>query len=97
MTIGAGVSYDDFQAALDARVPVPRRVLAPHRRLAGARHGHDRRQHRQRLADRRHAPALIALGATVTLRKGAARRTLPLEAFFIAYGKQDRAPGEFVE
>ena len=36
-------------------------------------------------------PALIALGATVTLRKGAARRTLPLEAFFIAYGKQDRA------
>ena len=42
-------------------------------------------------------PALIALGATVTLRKGAARRTLPLEDFFIAYGKQDRQPGEFVE
>ncbi len=42
-------------------------------------------------------PALIALGATVTLRKGAARRTVPLEAFFIAYGKQDREPGEFVE
>ena len=37
------------------------------------------------------------MGATVTLRKGAARRTLPLEAFFIAYGKQDREPGEFVE
>ena len=30
--------------------------------------------------------ALIALGATVMLRKGAARRTLPLEAFFIDYG-----------
>src|SRR5208283_4706037 len=42
------------------------------------------------------APALIALGARVRLRKGAARRTLPLEDFFIAYGKQDRAPGEFV-
>ena len=42
-------------------------------------------------------PALIAMGATVTLRKGATRRTLPLEAFFVAYGKQDRAPGEFVE
>ena len=42
-------------------------------------------------------PALIALGATVTLRKGAVRRTLPLEEFFIAYGKQDRQPGEFVE
>jgi xanthine dehydrogenase small subunit len=40
---------------------------------------------------------LIALGATVTLRRGAARRVLALEDFFIAYGKQDRAPGEFVE
>src|SRR5271166_2402520 len=42
------------------------------------------------------APALIALGGRVVLRKSAARRTLPLEDFFIAYGKQDRAPGEFV-
>jgi xanthine dehydrogenase small subunit len=42
------------------------------------------------------APALIALGGRVLLRKGAAARTLPLEDFFIAYGKQDRAPGEFV-
>jgi xanthine dehydrogenase small subunit len=42
------------------------------------------------------APALIALGGRVVLRKGSARRTLPLEDFFIAYGRQDRAPGEFV-
>ena len=42
------------------------------------------------------APALIALGGRVVLRKGAATRKLPLEDFFIAYGKQDRAPGEFV-
>jgi xanthine dehydrogenase small subunit len=42
-------------------------------------------------------PALIAAGATLVLRKGAATRTLPLEAYFVAYGKQDRAPGEFVE
>ncbi len=41
-------------------------------------------------------PALIALGATLHLRKGDLRRDLPLEAFFIDYGKQDRAPGEFV-
>jgi xanthine dehydrogenase small subunit len=33
----------------------------------------------------------------VTLRRGGERRTLPLEAFFVDYGKQDRAPGEFVE
>jgi xanthine dehydrogenase small subunit len=42
-------------------------------------------------------PPLIALGATVTLRKGEARRTIALEDFFIDYGKQDRQPGEFVE
>ena len=40
---------------------------------------------------------LIALGATLTLRKGGRRRTIPLEKFFVAYGKQDRQPGEFVE
>jgi xanthine dehydrogenase small subunit len=42
-------------------------------------------------------PCLIALDATVILRHGHARRTLPLEEFFLAYGKQDRRPGEFVE
>ncbi|WP_374302437.1 xanthine dehydrogenase small subunit [Paracoccus sp. (in: a-proteobacteria)] len=42
-------------------------------------------------------PLLIALGARIVLRKGAARRELPLEDFFIDYGKQDRAAGEFVE
>ena len=42
-------------------------------------------------------PALIAAGASLVLRRGDARRTLPLEDFFIDYGKQDRLPGEFVE
>ncbi|MEM8787226.1 MAG: xanthine dehydrogenase small subunit [Pseudomonadota bacterium] len=42
-------------------------------------------------------PALIALGARLTLRRGHARRTLPLEDFFLDYGRQDRAAGEFVE
>jgi xanthine dehydrogenase small subunit len=42
-------------------------------------------------------PALIALGARVVLRSGEARRTLALEDFFLAYGKQDRQPGELVE
>jgi xanthine dehydrogenase small subunit len=41
-------------------------------------------------------PALIALGATLTLQQGSATRMLPLEDFFIAYGKQDRRAGEFV-
>ncbi|MEL6958909.1 MAG: xanthine dehydrogenase small subunit [Pseudomonadota bacterium] len=42
-------------------------------------------------------PALIALGATLHLRHRDARREMPIEDFFIDYGKQDRAPGEFVE
>ncbi len=42
-------------------------------------------------------PALIALGAVLHLRKGAAQRETALEDFFLDYGKQDRAPGEFVE
>jgi xanthine dehydrogenase small subunit len=42
------------------------------------------------------APALIALGGRVMLRKGDKTRAVSLEDFFIAYGKQDREPGEFV-
>jgi len=42
-------------------------------------------------------PALIGLGATVLLRKGKIRRSVPIENYFIEYGKQDRSPGEFVE
>ncbi|SFI26970.1 xanthine dehydrogenase small subunit [Albimonas pacifica] len=41
-------------------------------------------------------PPLIALGAELVLRKGDAARTIPLEDFFLDYGKQDRAPGEYV-
>ena len=41
-------------------------------------------------------PALIALGATLALQQGDRPRTLPLENFFLDYGKQDRRPGEFV-
>jgi xanthine dehydrogenase small subunit len=42
------------------------------------------------------APLFVALGGSVELRKGERVRALPLEKFFIAYGKQDREPGEFV-
>ena len=41
-------------------------------------------------------PALIALGATLHLRRGDAMRSMPLEDFFLDYRKQDRRPGEFV-
>ena len=41
-------------------------------------------------------PVLIALGAAIELRHRDARRTLPLEDFFLDYGRQDRAPGEIL-
>ena len=42
------------------------------------------------------SPALIALDATLHLRKGAISRQMPLADFFVAYGKQDREVGEFL-
>ena len=81
-----------------------RRALARHRadadaagRRAGARGRDDRRQHRQRLADRRHAAGADRAGRRLVLRQGAERREMPLEDFFLDYGRQDRRPGEFVE
>lgn len=42
-------------------------------------------------------PPFIALGAKLGLRRGEHRREIKLEDYFLAYGKQDRQPGEFVE
>ena len=42
-------------------------------------------------------PWLIAAGATLHLASAGERRSMPLEDFFIAYGRQDRRPGEIVE
>lgn len=42
-------------------------------------------------------PPLIALGASAVLNKGGKRRSVPLQDFFIAYGRQDREAGDFVE
>ena len=42
-------------------------------------------------------PGLIALGATLVLRRGEATRELPLDEFYLAYQKTALVPGEFVE
>ena len=42
-------------------------------------------------------PLLIAAGARLRLRRGNRCREVPLESFFLDYGRQDRRPGEFVE
>ncbi len=42
-------------------------------------------------------PALIALEASISLRKGSERREILLEDFYLSYGVQDRSEGEFIE
>ena len=90
----------------DAAATRPPRSTRIHRRhrphdvalrlRAGARQRHGRRQYRQRLADRRpRAGADRARRHASNCERGDIAR-LPLEDFFIAYGMQDRAPGEFV-
>lgn len=41
-------------------------------------------------------PALIAADARIVMRKGNEERTVPLEEYFIDYGKQDLREGEFL-
>ncbi len=97
LTIGACVSYSDAHDALASAYPTFGRLLdcigGEQVRNMGTIGGNV--ANGSPIGDS--PPPLIALGATVTLRSKAGTRTLPLEDFFIAYGKQDRNPGEFVE
>lgn len=97
LTIGAGVSYSEARAALSARIPafaaLIDRIGGEQVRNMGTIGGNI--ANGSPIGDT--PPALIALGATLVLRKGAKRRRVALEDFFVAYGKQDRRPGEFVE
>jgi xanthine dehydrogenase small subunit len=95
--IGAGASYSDAVAVLARHYPdmgeVIRRLGSVQIRNAGTIGGNI--ANGSPIGDS--PPMLIAAGATLHLRQGKARRSLPLEDFFIDYGKQDRRPGEFVE
>jgi xanthine dehydrogenase small subunit len=97
VTLGAAVRYGDAYAALARMHPdlgeLVRRIGAVQVRNAGTVVGNI--ANGSPIGDM--PPALIALGATLTLRRGAERRMLALEDFFLDYGKQDRRPGEFVE
>ena len=97
ITIGAGATYSGAFSTLAERIPalgpLIDRIGGEQVRNMGTIGGNV--ANGSPIGDT--PPPLIALGATLTLRKGAERRTLPLEDFFIAYGKQDRKPGEFVE
>lgn len=97
ITIGAGVSYTDARALLARHIPALGRLIerigGEQVRNMGTIGGNI--ANGSPIGDT--PPPLIALGAVLTLRHGARRRSLALEDYFIAYGKQDRQPGEFVE
>ncbi|MGB3315415.1 MAG: FAD binding domain-containing protein, partial [Albidovulum sp.] len=95
--VGAGVTIADLRRAMDGPHPAFAELL---RRFAseqvrGAATIGGNIANGSPIGDA--PPALIAMGARLHLRKGAARREIALEDFFIDYGKQDRARGEFVE
>ncbi|MDH3668587.1 MAG: xanthine dehydrogenase small subunit [Paracoccaceae bacterium] len=95
--IGAGATYRDAHPQIAAHYPemgeLLRRLGAEQVRAAGTIGGNI--ANGSPIGDM--PPALIAAGATLTLRKRADRREMALEDFFLDYGKQDLAPGEFVE
>jgi xanthine dehydrogenase small subunit len=97
LTIGATASHRDATAALAKLHPdlgeLERRFASIQIRNAGTVGGNI--ANGSPIGDL--PPALMALDARLTLRRGSERRHMALEKFFIAYGKQDRAPGEFVE
>jgi xanthine dehydrogenase small subunit len=96
LEIGAGVTYSEAEAAIALLFPdfatLIRRIGARPVRNVGTIGGNI--ANGSPIGDT--PPALIALGAEIVLRRGAVERRIALEDFFIAYGKQDRQPGEFV-
>ncbi len=95
--IGAAASVEAFRLAIAKRYPSFSAMLdrfASHQVRSAATVGGNI-ANGSPIGD--NPPALIALGARLHLRKGDTRREIAIEDFFLEYGKQDRAPGEFVE
>jgi xanthine dehydrogenase small subunit len=96
LIIGSGVTYADAEPQLAALDPdlreLVRRLGSKQVRATGTIGGNI--ANGSPIGDM--PPALIVLGATLDLRHGAVRRSIPLEDYFIAYGRQDRAAGEFI-
>lgn len=96
LLIGANASYTTAEPWLSALDPdlgeLLRRIGAKQVRASGTIGGNV--ANGSPIGDM--PPALIALDTTIELRKGKALRNMPIESFFVDYGKQDREPGEFV-
>ncbi len=97
LVIGAGVTYSDAWAELARHYPdfgeLIRRIASTQIRNTGTIGGNI--ANGSPIGDT--PPALIALDSRLVLRSHSGDREIPLEDFFIDYGKQDLAPGEFVE
>jgi xanthine dehydrogenase small subunit len=95
--IGAAVSYGDALDRLGAYYPdlgeLFRRLGSVQIRNAGTIGGNI--GNASPIGDS--MPALIALGATLRLRRGATVRDLPLDQFFPGYRQTALAPGEFIQ
>jgi xanthine dehydrogenase small subunit len=97
LTLGAAVTYTDAAPAIDRHFPQLSefwyRIGGGQVRNAGTVGGNI--ANGSPIGDT--PPPLIALGAHIVLRRGSTRREVKLRDYFVAYGKQDRQPGEFVE
>lgn len=97
LDMGAAATYSEAFAALAQRgagmEDLLRRIGSAHIRNAGTLGGNI--ANGSPIGDG--PPPLIALNAEIILRSTQGQRRLPLEKYFLAYKKQDRNPGEFLE
>ena len=96
LRIGAAATYGEAFAAMASLHPdvreVLRRIGSTQVRASGTIGGNI--ANGSPIGDT--PPLLIALGATLVLKSAEGERRMALEDYFIAYGKQDRKPGELV-
>lgn len=94
LVLGAAVTYREAYASLarlhPALEPYVRRIGGPQVRESGTIGGNI--ANGSPIGDT--PPALIALGAEIELASARGARTLKLEDFFLAYGRQDRGADE---
>ena len=97
LEIGAAATLTDAIAAIVAEYPAFdeyfRRFASPPIRNAGTLGGNI--ANGSPIGDS--MPALMVLGTTLVLRRGASRREVALDAFYHDYQVNDLAPGEFIE
>ncbi len=97
LRIGAGATYEDALAAIERHWPdfarMTRRIGSRQIRNRGTIGGNV--ANASPIGDT--PPALLALDATLVLRRGAAQRRLPAAEFFLGYRKTALAAGEFLE